>query len=409
MSPEQFDSISRRRSLLITAVRTIADNRYDNPSIADISHSTLAFRSSKKVELQQKISRAKQLPEYDASQTIFAVSDCQSQPVIILVRSDWFRGNSQSGIIHKPQLDDFLNLNKQNNRNFLVLEIPINLKLQLLKSPFALFSQYLNLTYSFIRALFRSRNWVIYGFTKWRIPFVFKILLRICTSIRKISTIGVITDIEKVDYLKTCESCAWMSRFLTYSPIEKVPQAIRNRTRRFLIFAHPYPSNHMEWNTRDVDIIFSGSTKYNRGVWLELSRQIAYSLNLQLVNYNSNFEIKPFSELMTNLQRSKLSLIFCMRAPGVDDFGIRSFWDAFLTGSVPIVQMEKLVENEKVFSKRLIPYRHYIPFSTYSELLAIIDLFKDDPETFKEISSNNYYVGKLLLNDFSNEERVLGY
>ena len=315
-----------------------------------------------------------------------------AKSVIIFMRADWYDGVSRSGLIHKPQIDSFLNLLQIQFKS--VTQVPLRLN-QTGKTSnfFTKFYAHLVISRHLIIGLTKCSDIFIYGVTKMWISGLFSKLLKLYKRIKRDSTIwGVITDIMQLKHQsRLANQSNFVDFFLTYSPLIALPNDLVHKSKRVLIMpATSSTPTHAE--NRIFDFHFSGTIKYNREVWLEIASRLLlkynYVFSINIVAEGKNAFIKSWGSLQKELEQSKFAFVFLMRSPGENDVGIRSFWDAVLCGAIPLVQYEESAHDFLDFGAGIEPYRHFIPYKSLEELISILDLYHVDKQIFSKISSN---------------------
>lgn len=160
-----------------------------------------------------------------------------------------------------------------------------------------------------------------------------------------------------------------------------------------------------------VKVYFSGTIKHNRYSWIVALR---YQCIMQKIEYKiraiyyelfwqglSGIYIPP-NEFVNERRKFSLSLVITHRDANTDFPLIGSFWDAYLVGSIPIVQMQ----NPKRISSYLTPYLDYFPILNEIELYYTLQVLNTNPEILDALRERIYqrskkeFTPKKIIGDF---------
>jgi hypothetical protein len=143
------------------------------------------------------------------------------------------------------------------------------------------------------------------------------------------------------------------------------------------------------------DVIFSGNLNFpQRRFWLYSCIQIAKSHKIKLIiqslNYGSG-RFKPRAIYLNELMTSKACLNHTWKKTGFTLVTFRTF-DVVNSGRILLQQED---ENSRPLRDFLIPYKHYIPFTSLEELEVIFQIMKEKPHLIEDIGKN----GKVFFED----------
>ena len=158
-------------------------------------------------------------------------------------------------------------------------------------------------------------------------------------------------------------------------------------------------------------VYFSGTIKHNRYSWIVALR---YQCIVQKIEYKiraiyyelfwqglSGIYVPPY-EFVNERSQFSLSLVITHRDANTDFLLINSFWDAYLVGSIPIVQMQ----NTKRMSSYLTPYLDYFPILNERELYYTLQVLNTNPEILNTLRGRIYqrsktnFTPKKIIGDF---------
>ena len=125
-------------------------------------------------------------------------------------------------------------------------------------------------------------------------------------------------------------------------------------------------------------------------------------MNIKLVWQGLSGIYIPPNEFVNERSQFSLSLVITHRDANTDFLLINSFWDAYLVGSIPIVQMQ----NPKRISSYLTPYLDYFPILNERELYYTLQVLNTYPEILDALRERIYqratkeFTPKKIIGDF---------
>lgn len=173
-------------------------------------------------------------------------------------------------------------------------------------------------------------------------------------------------------------------------------------------FGHPKSNSQMvEPLEQKFDVTFSGNLQFpERRFWLYSCSNIArtYKIRFKVNAITHSFgKLKSRSIYLNELLMAKTCLNHTWKKTGFTLITFRTL-DIVNSGRTLLQQED---EMSKPLGDFLIPYKHYIPFTSLSELAAIFEIIKEDPKliinvgkvgkVFYEENYTSYYLWQILI------------
>jgi len=193
-------------------------------------------------------------------------------------------------------------------------------------------------------------------------------------------------DLWRDSDVKFIQSWRHLYDVLVHLDIQSINEFEIERDFWWPYFAHPH--THNDGNVRHEKVVFSGNLRFpDRRSWLyqtsRIARQMKVKLKVEALNYTSA-HWKSRKEYVKELKQASACLNFSQKKTGFTLITFRTL-DIISAGSALLQQEDPESMPLRDF---LVPYLHYIPFTSKLQLSAIFLLMKENYQLVQSIAKS---------------------